>query len=82
VYVRCSRTKSMQAGVRSAVPRTTPTMKNGISVGRADKASSREYTPKKLDRPHTRASVPLRTAILEACSLTLSVFVEGGTRMG
>jgi hypothetical protein len=28
VYVRCSRTKSMQAGVRSAVPRTTPTTKN------------------------------------------------------
>jgi hypothetical protein len=39
---------------------------------RADEVSSREYTPPKPDRPHTLASVPLRTMILDACSPTLS----------
>jgi hypothetical protein len=57
------------------------TTKNQISVGRADKASSREYAPQKLDRLHTRANLPLLTAISEACSLTLSALAEGGTRM-
>jgi hypothetical protein len=71
----------MQADVRSAVPQTTSATRNLISVGRADEASSREYAPQKLDRPHTRASVALRTAISEACSPTLSVLAEGGTRM-
>jgi hypothetical protein len=80
VYVRCSCTQLMQADVRSAVPRTVPTTKNWISVGRADGVSSREYTPQKHDRPHSRASVALRTIISEAFSLTLSVLV-GGTRM-
>jgi hypothetical protein len=45
--------------------------RNLINVGRADEASSREYAPQKPYRPHTRASVALRTAILEACSPTL-----------
>jgi hypothetical protein len=38
----------MQADVRSAVPQTVSTMKNLISVGRADRANSREYAPKNL----------------------------------
>jgi hypothetical protein len=38
--------------------------------------------PQKPDRPHTRASVSLRTAISEACSPTLSLLTEGGTGMG
>jgi hypothetical protein len=71
----------MQADVRSVVPRTAPTMRNLISAGQADEASSHEYAPQKHDRPHTRASVALRTAISEAYSPTLSVLVEGGTRM-
>ena len=71
----------MYADVCSAVPRTTPTMKNWISVGRADGASSREYAPQKPDRLHTHASVALRTTISEACSPTLSVLAEGGTGM-
>jgi hypothetical protein len=57
-------------------------MKNQINVGRADGASSREYAPRKPDRPHTRASVALRTVISEACSPTLYVLAEGGTGMG
>jgi hypothetical protein len=65
VYVRCGRTQSMQADVRNAVPRTTPTTKNWISVGRADGASSREYAPQKPERSHTSASVALRTTIAE-----------------
>jgi hypothetical protein len=80
VYVRCSRTKSMQAYVRSVFPWTTSTM-NQISVGQAEKASNREYAPQKSDRPHTRASVPLRTAISEACSPTRSMLADGGTGM-
>jgi hypothetical protein len=71
----------MQTDVRSAVPRTVPTTKNWISVGRADGASSREYAPQKPDRLHTHASVALRTTISEACSPTLSVLAEGGTGM-
>jgi hypothetical protein len=71
VYVRCSRMQSMQADVRSAVPRMAPATRNLISVGRADEASSREYDPQKPDHPHTRASVALRTVISEACSPTL-----------
>jgi hypothetical protein len=82
VYVRCSRTQLMQADVSSAVPRTAPATRNLINAGRADKASSREYAPQKLDCLHTRASVSLWTAISEACSPTLSVLVEGGTGMG
>jgi hypothetical protein len=42
-----------------------------ISVGREDEASSREYAPQKPYRPHTRASVSLRTVISEACSPTV-----------
>jgi hypothetical protein len=61
----------MQVDVRSAVPRTVPATRNLISTSRADKTSSREYTPQKPDRPHTRASVALRTTILVTCSLTL-----------
>ena len=38
--------------------------------------------PKKHDRPHTRASVALRTTISEAYSPTLFVLAEGGTGMG
>jgi hypothetical protein len=79
VYVRCSRTQSIQADVRSPDPRAAPATRNLISVGRADEASSREYAPQKPDRPHTRASVSLRMAISEACSPTLSVLAEGGT---
>jgi hypothetical protein len=71
----------MQADVRSAVPRTASTTRNLISVYRADEASSREYAPQKPNRSHTRASVALRTMISEACSPTLSMLVEGGTRM-
>jgi hypothetical protein len=81
VYVRCSRTQSMQIDVCSAVPRTAVATRKLISVGRADEASSREYAPQKPDCPHTRASVALRTMISKACSPTLSVLVEGGTRM-
>jgi hypothetical protein len=58
-----------------------PATRNLTSVGRADEVSSREYAPQKPDRPHTRASVALRMAILDACSPTLSVLVEGGMRM-
>jgi hypothetical protein len=72
----------MQADVRSAVPRTVLTMKNWISVGRANGASSHEYAHQKPDRTHTRASVALRTAISEACSPTLPLLAEGGTEMG
>jgi hypothetical protein len=72
----------MQADVRSAAPRTAPATMNLISVGQADEASSREYTPQKPDHPHTRASVALRTSISEACSPTLSELIEGGTGMG
>jgi hypothetical protein len=79
VYVRCSRTQSMQLDVCSAVPRTASATRNLINVGRADEASSREYAPQKPDRTHIRASVALRTAISEACSPTLSVLAEGGT---
>jgi hypothetical protein len=67
--------------VCSAVPRTASAMRNLISVGRTDKASNREYAPQKPDRPHTRASVALQMAILEACSPTLSMLAEGGTGM-
>jgi hypothetical protein len=35
----------------------------------------------KTDRPHTRASVSMRTVISEACTPTLSVLVEGGMGM-
>jgi hypothetical protein len=68
----------MQPDVRSAVPRTASATRNLISVGRADEASSCEYASQKPDRPHTHASVALRTAILEAFSPTLSVLAEGG----
>jgi hypothetical protein len=71
----------MQADVRNAVPRTAPATRYLISAGRADEASSREYGPQKPNRPHTRASVALRTMISEACSPTLSVLAEGGTKM-
>jgi hypothetical protein len=71
----------MQADVHSAVPRTAPATRNLISASRADEASNHEYAPQKPDRPHTRASVSLRTAILEACSPTLSMLAEGGTGM-
>jgi hypothetical protein len=73
----------MQADVRSVVHRTVPatTTRNLISSGRADEASSHEYAPQNPDRSHTHASVALRTAISEACSPTLSVLAEDGTRM-
>jgi hypothetical protein len=48
-----------------------PAPRNVISAGRADEASIHEYVPQKLDHPHTRASVSLRTVISEACSPTL-----------
>jgi hypothetical protein len=67
----------MQTDVRSVVTRKTQTTKKWISVGRADGASIRKYAPQKPDRPHTRASVALRTTISEACSPTLSVLAEG-----
>jgi hypothetical protein len=50
------------------------------AASRTDEASSREYPPEKPDRPHTRGSVPQRTAISEACSPTLFVLAEGGMR--
>jgi hypothetical protein len=81
VYVQCSRTQLMQGRCTHAVPRMTPTTRNLISAGRADKASSREYAPQKPDRPHTRASVALWTAISEAYSPTPSMLEEGGTGM-
>ncbi len=81
VYVRCSRTKSVQEDVRSAVPRTVAGKKNSSTrqlgktsneaAGQTDHASSREDAPQKSDRPHTRASVSLRSVISEACSPTL-----------
>jgi hypothetical protein len=71
----------MQADVCSVVPRTAPATRNLISVSRAYEASGREYAPQKPDRPHTRASVALRTTISEAYALTLSMLAEGGTRM-
>jgi hypothetical protein len=71
----------MKANVHSAVPRTVPATRNLISVGRADEASSHEYTPQKPNRSHTRARVALRMAISEACSPTPSVLPEGGTGM-
>jgi hypothetical protein len=49
------------------------------ALGRTDHASSREYTLQKSDRPHTHASVSLRTAISDVCSPTLSVLAEDGT---
>jgi hypothetical protein len=82
VYVRCSRTQSTQANVRSVVPRMAPATRNLISAGRADEASSCEYAPQKSDRSYTRAIVSLRTVISEACSPTLFVLAEGGTGMG
>jgi hypothetical protein len=90
VFVRCSRTKSVQEDVRSAVPRTVAGKKNSSTrqLGKAtnskavdDHASSREDAPQKSDRPHTRASVSLRSVISEACSPTLSVLAEDGTGM-
>jgi hypothetical protein len=42
-----------------------------VALGRTDHASSREYVPRKTDRLHIRASVPLWTMILKACSPTL-----------
>jgi hypothetical protein len=81
VYVQCSRTQSMQVDVHSEVPQTAPATKNLFSVGRADEASSHEYAPQKPDRPHTRASVALRTATSEAYSPTFSVLAEGGAGM-
>jgi hypothetical protein len=71
VYVRCSRTQSTQADVHSAVTRMASATRNLVNAGQADEASSREYAPQKPDRPHTRASVSLRTAILESSSPTL-----------
>jgi hypothetical protein len=71
VYVRYNRTQSLQVDVRSAVPRTAPTTRNWIIVGRIDEASNREYIPQKHDRPHTRASVALWMMISEACSPSL-----------
>jgi hypothetical protein len=71
----------MEVDVRSVAPRTASASRNLISVDRANEASSREYTPQKHDRPHTRASVALWMVILEACSPILFVLAEGGTRM-
>jgi hypothetical protein len=68
--------QSMQTDVRSAVPRIAPVTRNLISVGQADEVSSHEYAPQKPDRPHTRASLALRTTISEACSPTLSVLAR------
>jgi hypothetical protein len=51
------------------------------ALGRTDQASSHEYAPQKFDRPHTRASVSLRTTISEAISPALSVLAEDGTEM-
>jgi hypothetical protein len=51
------------------------------ALGRTDQASCREYAPQKFDRPHTHASVSLRTVISEAISPTLSVLAEDGTGM-
>jgi hypothetical protein len=64
----------MQADVRSAVPRTASAMRNMISGGLADEASSREYAPQKPDRLHM-------SLCLEACSPTLSGLAKGGTGM-
>jgi hypothetical protein len=61
----------MQSDVHSAAPRTAPATRNLISDGLTDGASSREYAHQKPDRPHTHASVALRTVISEACSPTL-----------
>jgi hypothetical protein len=71
----------MQAHVSSAVHLTAPATRNLISAGWADEASSREYAPQKPDRPHTHASVALRTAISEAYAPTLSVLAKGGMGM-
>jgi hypothetical protein len=66
VYVRCSRTNSMRAGVCNVVPRTAPTTKNWS----ARSEQSRVRSSKTWSSAHP-ASVPLRAAILETCSPTL-----------
>jgi hypothetical protein len=48
MYVRCSRMQSTQAYVHSVFPRTASVMRNLISAGPVDEASSREYAPKNL----------------------------------
>jgi hypothetical protein len=81
VYVRCSRTKLMQAGVRSAVPQMAPTTENEVSASRSDEAGSREYAPKILI-PRTPVQVYLYGRPFWRPTLPLSMLVEGGTRMG
>jgi hypothetical protein len=73
VFVRCSRTKSVQEDVRCAVPRTVAGLgkTSNEAAGQTDHASSREDAPQKSDRPHTRGSVSLRSVISKACSPTL-----------
>ena len=75
------RSRSRQMYAVQSLERASAT-RNWISAGRADEVSSREYAPQKPDRSHTRASVPLRTTISEACSTTLCVLAEGGAGMG
>jgi hypothetical protein len=41
VYVRCSRTQSMQEGIRGAVPQTEATKKNQINVGVGSRTPAR-----------------------------------------
>jgi hypothetical protein len=74
IHSRCRQMYAVQSLER-------PATRNLISVAQADEASSRECAPQKPDRPHTRASVALRTVISEAFSPTLSVLVEGGMAM-
>jgi hypothetical protein len=73
----------MQEYIRHAVPRTvagrrTTEVDEALLVERMKQAVT-STLPKKPDRTHTRASVPPRAAISEACSPTLSVLAEGGT---
>ena len=79
VRSRCRKMYAVQSLERSPGRRTAARVNSGRR--RTDHASSREDAPQKSDRPHTRASVSLRSVISEACSPTLSVLAEDGTGM-
>ena len=80
MYAVQSLERSPVAGKKSSSTRQLGKTSNE-AAGQTDHASSREDAPQKSDRPHTRASVSLRSVISEACSPTLSVLAEDGTGM-
>ena len=83
VRSRCRKMYAVQSLERSPGRRTAARVNLEGDEQQAvdDHASSREDAPQKSDRPHTRASVSLRSVISEACSPTLSMLAEGGTGM-